>query len=178
MEDNNVRLRELIVSDKPKVAKLINNKKIWDNVRDYIPYPYDQDDAETFILGTKEKLPRQALAIVFNDELCGVISLIVQDDIYKRSAEIGYWIGEPYWGKGIATKAVALITHYGFKKLNLIRIYAGIFEYNTASMHVLEKNGYKKEAIFQKAVFKNNQIWDEHRYFILNENAVKKYNMS
>ncbi|MGB5228245.1 MAG: GNAT family protein, partial [Eudoraea sp.] len=87
----------------------------------------------------------------------------------RKSAEIGYWIGEPYWGKGIATKAIKLITKYGFEDLKLVRIYAGVFEFNMVSMKVLENNGYKKEGVFKKAVFKNSNFFDEHRYFKLNE---------
>ena len=97
------------------------------------------------------------------------IGLTIQKDVYKKSAEIGYWIGEPFWGNGIATKAVELITEYGFNKLALNRVYAGVFEYNITSMKVLEKNGYKKEGIFKNAILKNDKVYDEHRFFKLNE---------
>jgi len=89
------------------------------------------------------------------------------------TAEIGYWIGEPYWSKGIATKAVRLITKYGFNKLELVRIYTGVFDYNKASQRVLEKAGFKLECIFEKSIFKNNQIYDEYRYGLINKNAVQ-----
>jgi RimJ/RimL family protein N-acetyltransferase len=85
----------------------------------------------------------------------------------EKIAEIGYWIGEPYWGKGIAGRAVALITANGFGELNLVRIYAGVFDFNIASMKVLEKNGFQKEGIFRHAVIKNGRICDEHRYYKL-----------
>ncbi|GAA4275858.1 GNAT family N-acetyltransferase [Aquimarina mytili] len=174
MGDSNILLRQLKLSDVSQLTILANNKKVWDNVRDYFPYPYTEKDAEVFINLTKEQNPRQSFGIEFNGELCGVISLIPQKDVYKKSAEIGYWIGEPYWGKGIMTKAVGLITRYGFDELNVIRIFAGIFEYNVASMKILENNGYKKEAISEKAVFKNGKIWDEHRYYILNKDYSMK----
>ena len=96
-----------------------------------------------------------------------MIGLIVQKDVYRKSAEIGYWIGEPFWGMGIATKAVEPITEYGFMELELNRIYTGVFEYNTASMKVLEKNGFEKEGIFKDAIFKNSKVYDEHRFFKL-----------
>ena len=92
--------------------------------------------------------------------------MVAQQDVYKKTAEIGYWIGEPFWNKGIATEAVKLITDYGLKELGLVRIHTGIFEYNTASMKVLEKCGYKRDGIFEKAVIKNGQIWDEYRFSI------------
>ncbi len=172
MSNSNIQIRPLELSDIQQLTKLANNKKVWDNLKDYFPYPYTEKDAAFFINLTQEHNPKQSFGIEFNNELCGVISLIVQEDIYRKSAEIGYWIGEPYWGKGIMTKAVELITQYGFEKLNLIRIYAGVFDYNVTSMNILENNGYKKEGIFSKAIIKNDKIWDEHRYYILN----KKYN--
>ncbi|MGI9551680.1 MAG: GNAT family N-acetyltransferase [Aurantibacter sp.] len=162
-------MRVLRPSDKTPMAELANNKKIWDNVRDYFPHPYSEKDAETFLQSQGKDASLVNFAIAYNGDFCGVIGLILQRDVYRKSAETGYWIGEPFWGKGIATKAVELIVNHGFKKLGLIRIYAGVFEYNTASMKVLEKNDFQKEGIFQKAVLKNNKIWDEHRYFKHNE---------
>ena len=162
-----IKIRPLNLSDKSELAKLANNKKIWDNLRDYFPYPYNENDADFFIKLTEQENPKQNFGIEYNGKLCGVIGLIIQKDVYRKSAEIGYWIGEPYWGMGIATKAVELITVYGFNTLNLNRIYTGVFEYNTASMKVLEKNGFEKEGIFKKAVFKNEKFFDEHRYYKL-----------
>jgi RimJ/RimL family protein N-acetyltransferase len=93
-----------------------------------------------------------------------MIGLVAEKDVYRRTANIGYWLGEPFWNNGIITKAVKLITDYGFNKLNFIRIHTGIFEFNIASMKVLEKNGYVKDGVFKKNIFKNGKVWDEHRY--------------
>lgn len=164
-----VNLRQLENSDKGRLAILLNNKKIWDNLRDYIPFPYSEDDAEKFIAFVKGNQLQKVFAIEYCGELCGVIGLILLEDVYKKSAEIGYWLGEPYWNKGIATKAVELITDYGFRELNIVRIHTGIFEYNVASMKVIEKNGYLKECVSRRAIFKNGKIWDEHRYYKLND---------
>ena len=165
--EKSITLRALQLSDKSDLAKLANNKKIWDNLRDYIPYPYTEKDAEVFINLSKEQNPTQTFGIAYDGMLVGVIGFNVQKDIYRKSAEVGYWIGEPFWGKGIATEAVKLITAYGFNELELIRIYTGVFEHNTASMKVLEKNGYSREGIFKNAVIKNGKVCDEHRFFIL-----------
>ena len=162
-----VNIRPLRLSDKTELAKLANNKKIWDNLRDYIPFPYMESDADFFINLTLKEKPQQTFGITFNDQVVGVIGLVIQEDVYQKSAEIGYWIGEPFWGQGIATKALALITTYGFDKLDLHRIYTGVFEFNTASMKVLEKNGYQKEGIFKNAVIKNGEVCDEHRFYKL-----------
>lgn len=158
-----IGLRSLEESDSAQIARLINNKKIWDNLRDYIPYPYKMEDADYFIDCAKKQPLAQTFAIILDDgELCGVISLESQSDIYRMTAELGYWIGEKYWGKGIATKAIALITKHGFEELKLERIYAGVFGFNIPSMKVLEKNGYALEGVFRNAIIKNDKILDEH----------------
>ena len=171
MRNNEVTIRVLKISDKTQLVLLANNKKIWDNVRDYFPHPYSENDAETF-LKSQNKGQQQNFAIEYNGEFCGVIGLILQKDVYRKSAELGYWIGEPFWGKGIATKAVELIVTFGFTDLKLTRIFAGAFEYNIGSMKVLEKNSFKKEGVSKKAVFKNEKIWDEHKYYLLNDQVL------
>jgi RimJ/RimL family protein N-acetyltransferase len=152
------------MSDKARLAELANNRKIWNNVRDAFPHPYAVSDAEYFIGTTFKDEPQRIFAIEYEGQLCGMTGLHQQEDVYRLSAELGYWIGEPYWGKGIATQAVELMTQYGFRKLDLVRIYAGVFSYNAGSMRVLEKNGFTLEGILKKAVYKNGQMWDEHRY--------------
>jgi len=164
LKEGNIILRPLTDSDATVLAQLANNRKIWDNVRDLLPSPYGIDDANNFIHLTRQENPHTTFAIEYNQALCGVIGLVGQSDVYKNTAEIGYWIGEPYWNKGIATTAVKLITQYGFEQLHFIRIHTGVFEYNTASMKVLTKNGYTKDAVFKKSVIKNGQVYDEHRF--------------
>ena len=167
--EEKIKIRALKISDKTELAKLANNKKVWDNLRNYIPFPYTESDADFFINLTNEEDPKQTFGIEYKGKLSGVIGLVIQKDVYQKSAEIGYWIGEPFWGNGIATKAVELITEYGFDKLDLNRIYTGVFEYNIASMKVLGKNGFDKEGIFKNAIFKNNKVCDEHRFYKLNK---------
>ncbi|MGI8950398.1 MAG: GNAT family N-acetyltransferase [Chitinophagaceae bacterium] len=167
LKHDKIILRPLQCNDKSALASLANNKKIWDNVRDILPFPYTMDDAEFFINLTKQENPQLNFAIEYDGAFCGIIGLTPQKDVYRRTAEIGYWIGEPFWNKGIATTAVKLITLYGLESFNFIRIHTGVFEYNTGSMRVLEKNGYAKDGIFKKSVFKNEKIWDEHRFSII-----------
>lgn len=162
-------LRKFKASDAAQIAKLLNNKKIWNNLRDVVPHPYQLEDARSFIKQCNLENPQKTF-IIDNDGLAiGVIGLTIQDDIYRRNAEIGYWLGEPYWSKGYITKAIKLIVEYGFKELNLIRIFAGVFEHNKASQRVLEKTGFRLECISKKAVIKNNEIIDEYKYVIINE---------
>ncbi len=112
----------------------------------------------------QDENPPVTFAVDYKGELAGCIGLVKQTDVYKLTAEIGYWIGEPYRGLGIATKAVELITEYGFRQLNLVRIYSGVFDFNVASQRVLEKSGFKLEGIFEKSIIKNGRICDEFRY--------------
>ncbi len=167
MKEINIKLRPFDSSDRKCLAELANNKKIWDNLRDAMPYPYSEKDAEDFIKMCLSKNPMTFFAIECNGELVGSIALALKTDVYRKSAEIGYWIGEPYWGKGIATTAIGLIVDFGFKNLDIVRIDIGIYDYNRASQRILEKNGFTKEAIFKKAVFKNGKFCDKVRYGII-----------
>lgn len=167
LTDGSTVLRALAAADAPELARLANNKNIWDNVRDYFPHPYSEADAVAFIISKADETPQCTFAITVENRMAGVIGLVPQSDVYRKNAEIGYWLGEPFWGRGIATKAVRLLTGYGFDTLQFARLYACLFEYNHASMAVLQKCGYKKEGVFEKAVFKNHQFWDEHRFAIV-----------
>ncbi len=162
-----LQLRPLQASDQKALAAAANNKKIWNNVRDAMPHPYSDNDAMAFIKFVKTENPNNILAIIYDGEFAGMIGLHLQKDVYRLSAELGYWLAEPFWGRGIATKAVNLMLEHGFATLQLNRIYAGVFEHNLASMRVLEKCGFEKEGISRQAVIKNNIVLDEHRFAIL-----------
>jgi len=164
LETDHLSLRRLRESDQSILAELCNNKKIWNNVRDQLPSPYTEEHAIEFIGTCQKEDPPTTFAIEYMGKLAGCIGLTRQTDVYRLNAEIGYWIGEPFWGQGIATKAVELITAYGFDQLGLVRIYSGVFEFNKASQRVLEKAGYQLEYIAQNAVIKNGQICHEYRY--------------
>ena len=168
-----VELRKFHIDDKTNLAKLANNKKIFDHVRDLFPQPYSEKDAEEFIGSCLRENPPTTFAIEYRQKLAGVISLTVQNDVYRKSAELGYWIGELFWNKGIATDAVNHIVAYAFNDLDLIRVYAGVFEYNKASCKVLKKCGFELEGILRKAVIKNDKLYDEFRYSIINSSRLK-----
>jgi ribosomal-protein-alanine N-acetyltransferase len=169
LADHNIKLRQFEEKDAQSVAFLCNNKKIWDNVRDYFPHPYTEKNAEEFIRACRDEDPQVTFAIQYKGDLAGCIGLVKQTDVYKLSAEVGYWIGEPFWGRGIATRAVMLIADYGFHTLGLIRIHTGVFDFNKASQRVLEKAGFKLEGIFEKSVVKNGKILNEYRYGKIND---------
>ena len=159
-----IKIRELIVSDLPKLAEYANNPKVAINLRDSFPHPYSFDDAVKFKEMVDSMNPKVIFAIEYKGEYAGNICLIPCSDVYRKSAEIGYFLGETFWNKGIMTQAVSLITEWGFKNLGIVRIHTGIFEFNKASQRVLEKCGFVHEGTFRKAVIKNNQLCNEIRF--------------
>jgi [ribosomal protein S5]-alanine N-acetyltransferase len=168
LTSGDIKLREFKLSDAQRFAELANNEQISRNLRDGFPNPFTYKHAEEFIQRWMALDPVTVFAIEYQGEYVGNISLSKGKDVYRKSAEIGYFIGEPYWNRGIATAAVNLITEYGFVDLDIVRVHTGVYEHNTASQRVLEKCGFKKEGVFQKAVFKRNKFWNEVRYAKIN----------
>ena len=155
-------LRRWQTGDEHALVKYANNYNIWKNVRDSFPHPYTYSDAEAWIqLCNAEQLPT-TFAIEVDFEAVGGIGIILGQDIHRKTAEIGYWLGEPFWGQGIVTEAIREMTDYTFKNFDIHRIYAAIFEYNKASMKAIEKAGFVFETILKQACVKENQLFDEH----------------
>ncbi len=155
--------------DAPSLTKYADNPNIWMNLRDAFPHPYRHTDARAWIRGAKEQKPETQFAIANLSEAIGGIGLTVQNDVYRLSAEMGYWLAEPFWGKGIATMAVRAFTQYAFSSYGLVRVFATVFEWNKASARVLEKAGFTLEARLRKNVIKNGQIIDTLLYAKLKE---------
>ena len=153
-----VVLREWKKSDSTALAKIANNKKIWDNVRDRLPYPYTEQDAKEWLALVKKQKIVTTFCVEADGELAGSIGFTLKEDVYRKSAEIGYFIGENFWGQGIATEAIRQLVGYIEENFDLVRIYAEVFEHNKASMKVLEKNGFYLESIRKKAAIKNNIV--------------------
>lgn len=166
LQDGNIILRSFKDEDLTPLTLLANNKKIWDNLRDSMPYPYSETDAAFFIHICKQENIPMTYAIIYEDVFCGTIGLVTKDDLDIKTAELGYWIGEPFWNKGIATKVIKLIVKYGFEELSLQKIQASVFAYNDASIKVLLKNGFQRDGIFQNLISKNNAFYDEYRYIL------------
>ncbi|MGE5356039.1 MAG: GNAT family N-acetyltransferase [Deltaproteobacteria bacterium] len=164
LNDDKILLRKLVFDDAPSMALQANNYNVAKNLRNAFPHPYTIKDAEFFIENIANNPNNYIFGIFTENDYCGNIGIHPGEDVYQKTAEIGYFIGESFWNKGITTRAVRLISEFGFNSLNLIKLWAGVFEYNAASMRVLEKCGYEREAILKKSVFKNGSICDEHRY--------------
>ena len=158
-------LRPFKRGDENSLRENINNKKIYRNTLD-IPYPYTLKDAKDWISRNLREMRRKKptminLVIDINGEVAGGIGL---NKIEGHKAEIGYWLAEKYWGQGIMTQAVKLMTKFGFEKLKLKRIYAYVFSFNKASKRVLEKAGYKFEGILRKNTKKDNRFIDDYLF--------------
>lgn len=162
--DSVVTIRKFRRIDKFRMAEIANNEKVAANLRDAFPSPYTLEDAQKFISMCLRQVPYGIFAIEFEGEYVGNIGLHRQGDVYRKTAELGYFIGEPYWHKGITPRAVNLICEYGFRELDVIKIFSGVFSFNTASQRVLEKCGFTLEAVLKAAVIKNGKICDEYRY--------------
>ena len=162
-------IRPWRAGDEESLIAHANNYNIWRNMRDRFPHPYTAEDAREWIRRAGEESPRTNFAIVVDGEAVGGIGLILNGDIHRCSAEIGYWLGEAFWGRGIVTEAVRAMTQWAFDNFNLSRIYAGVLEWNPASMRVLEKAGYQFEGRLRMAIIKQNQVMDEFIYSIVRD---------
>jgi len=161
------RLRPWKPGDEESLVRHANSRVIWRNLRDAFPHPYTLSNAEHWIRSANSATPVTNFAIVVDGTAVGGIGLVLKDDVFRRSAEIGYWLGEEYWGRGIVTEAVRAVTDYAFATFDLCRVYAGVFEWNPASMRVLEKAGYEFECRMRKSVIKDGETIDELIYAIV-----------
>ncbi|MBX2930934.1 MAG: GNAT family N-acetyltransferase [Chitinophagaceae bacterium] len=156
-----VLLRIWKKEDAQVLATLANNKNIWNNLLDVFPSPYTVMDALQWINKESNKKPITQFAIEFNHQLVGGIGITLQEDVYRNAVELGYFIGEAYWGKGIATEAIKVITeHIQQHHQSVTRIFARVFDKNYASMKALQKAGFYLEGIQKYAAIKNNEIYD------------------
>lgn len=156
-----IALRPWQEKDIESLVKNANNINIWNNLRDYFPNPYTEGAAKEWIGMNAGASPVTNFAIDLGGEAIGGASLLLNSDVYLLTAEIGYWLGETYWEKGITTEAVRLLVEHSFNHFNLVRLYAGVFAGNKASMRVLEKNGFYLEATRKNAVVKNGIVMDD-----------------
>lgn len=157
-------LRSWETSDVVSLAQHANNRKIWINLRDAFPHPYSKQDAREYIRGVRQRTPETAFAIAVAGEAVGSIGFVLHPDVERVSAEIGYWLAEPFWGRGIATEALAVATAHAIETHGLTRVYALPFARNAASCRVLEKAGYVLEARLRRSAIKNGEIIDQMQY--------------
>ncbi len=167
----NCKIRKWKLTDAKDIAVALSNKKIQDNLRDGLPYPYSEQDGIDFISSMLSANEDEtfAFAITLDDKVIGSIGVFRQQNIHRQTAEMGYYIAEEYWGKGIMTDAVKQICEYVFKNSDILRIYAEPFAYNTGSCRVLEKAGFQYEGTLRNNAVKNGKVIDMKMYSLLRE---------
>lgn len=151
-------------ADADSVVRHANNRKVWLNLRDGFPHPYTLDDAVAFIASALEAEPETVFAIAVDDEAVGGIGFGLHDDVERVAAEIGYWLGETYWNRGITTEALRAVTAYAVREHALTRVYALPYEWNHASFRVLEKAGYLLEGRLRRCAIKDGKVIDQLLY--------------
>jgi RimJ/RimL family protein N-acetyltransferase len=157
-----ISLRPLSLDLSEPISAPANEPTISLYLRDVFPYPYTAKDAEGYIRFAADNPLLHAWAIFEHEKIGGMISLTFQEDIYRHSAEIGFWLGKDFQGRGIMTEAVRLACDHAFREFSVIRIFAAVFEPNGASRKVLLKNGFEVEGIRKKSVIKNKVLLNDY----------------
>ena len=162
-------VRSWRTSDAESLLRHANNRNIWLNLRDAFPHPYTKHDARAYIRSVRDRSPETTFAIAVDDEAVGSIGFVLRTDVERVSAEIGYWLAEPFWGRGITSEALAAVTRYAIDTHRLTRVYALPFAWNLASCRVLEKAGYTLEARLRRSAIKDGEITDQMQYAYIAE---------
>jgi RimJ/RimL family protein N-acetyltransferase len=160
-------LRPWRAGDEASLLRYANDRRVSGNLKDRFPFPYTAADAEAWIAHASKQAPVSNFAIVVDGGAVGGIGVELGQDVFRKSAEIGYWLGEPFWGRGIASEALRAVTEYAFETLDIIRLEAGVFGWNPASARVLEKAGYTLEGRLRQAVIKDGRVGDRLIYGLL-----------
>ena len=157
-------VREWREADREALLRYANNRKVWRNLKDRFPNPYTDKDADAWFALNRAHPERTGWAIEVDGQAVGGIGLTPMNDVHARSAHIGYWLGEPFWGRGIMTATVRAVSEHALAKLGLQRLEAPVYAWNPASMRVLEKCGYAREGVMRKSVFKDGELIDSVLY--------------
>lgn len=169
----NITLRPWREADAAACAALADDEGIAANLRDVFPHPYTEQDARDFIALCLAADPDEALSCVVEVDgvFAGSVSLTRGADVARKSAELGYWFGRPFWGKGVATEAVRQMCARGFGEWDIVRIFAEPFSRNCASCRVLEKNGFTHEGTKHLSVYKRGKLLDSEMYALVYEGS-------
>lgn len=165
-------IRDWHKDDAPAIARYANNRRVAQWLRDRFPYPYTLSDARTFLSAVSRQGLRTVFAVATEEEAIGGIGLEFGRDVHRFTAELGYWLGEPFWGRGIMSEAVARFAPWAFEHFELHRIYAHVFAGNGASSRVLDKAGFQREGCLRASVFKNGVILDQWLYARIKDGIV------
>lgn len=154
------RLRPLRKQDVPALARYANNPKVASYLRDRFPHPYSPEDALRFVEYAAQTPDECVACVDVAGEAAGAIGLQFRKDVERCSAELGYWIGEPFWGRGLMTAAIRCFTAWAMPRFELTRVYAEVFAENPASGRVLEKAGFVRIGVLRRAAIKSGTYHD------------------
>jgi ribosomal-protein-alanine N-acetyltransferase len=157
-------VRDWRPSDKPALLRVADNRRVWINLSHRFPHPYTDDDADAWFEMLAGQAPPLHWAIEVDGAAAGGIGIDPGEGIFSKCARFGYWLGEPYWGRGITSAAVRATADHLLRDTDLVRLEAPVFEWNPASMRVLEKGGFVREGVMRKGVFKDGKIIDAMLY--------------
>ena len=167
-----VSIRPWSLADAAALQRHANNRNIWINLRDIFPHPYTLENANAFLDYVVQEKPETTFAIATSSEAIGCIGLRLGVDVHRKTGELGYWLAEPFWGRGIMSEAVSEFTRHAFEAFDLQRIYAEPFEWNRASMRVLEKSGFILEGRLRANAFKDGKVVDSFVYARTRDSAT------
>lgn len=167
-------IRDWTNGDTVSLVKYANNRKVWLNLRDAFPHPYTEAAATTFLEMVGRQSPTTFFAIATQEEAIGGIGVSLHQDVHRLTAEMGYWLGEPHWGRGVMTEAVAKFTEYAFENFQLVRIHAEPYARNASSCRVLEKAGFALEGRLRSSVIKDGEVLDQLLYARIRASAVRE----
>jgi ribosomal-protein-alanine N-acetyltransferase len=165
----NISLRLWESRDIKDLIEYANNPNIAQNMTNAFPHPYTKEAGLKFIEIAQSHSPAHVFAICVNNQAVGAIGVHPQADIHEKCAELGYWLAEPFWGKGIMSVAVKQMIEYAFQNFTIVRLYARPFSSNIGSQKVLHKCGFKLEARLKKSIYKNETFLDELIYAIVKD---------
>ena len=158
------QIRSWQVKDLNSLVEHANNRNIWLNLRDGFPHPYLKRDGREFLRRMRTSRPEATFAIAVDGQAAGAIGFVLREDVDRVSSEVGYWLGEAFWGRGITSEALAAMTQYAIATHGFTRLFAVPFATNTASCRVLEKAGYVLEARLCRSAIKDGVIVDQLQY--------------
>jgi RimJ/RimL family protein N-acetyltransferase len=162
-------IRSWRADDVTSLARHANNRKVWANLRDRFPSPYTLDDAEAWLRHCARTVPVTDFAIEVDGEAAGGIGVVLRTDVERVDTELGYWLGEQYWGRGVMSRAVAAFVPWVFERFHVARIHANVFDFNTASARVLAKAGFALEGRLRQSAFKDGRLIDQLVYARIRE---------
>jgi RimJ/RimL family protein N-acetyltransferase len=157
-------VRDWRVTDKPSLVRFANNRNVWRNLAHRFPHPYTDADADAWFERLAQQSRRTGWAIEVDGLAVGGIGADIGEGIWCRNANFGYWLAEPYWGRGIMTATVRATSSYVLEHFDLMRLESPVFEWNPASMRVLEKCGFQREGVMRKSISKDGQVIDAVLY--------------